>query len=68
MRFEGRTVPVDGSGRRLWPSLARARQAGRGLGAMDAMIAAICPTCDLLLATRNLADFETLGIELHAPL
>jgi hypothetical protein len=68
LRFEGRTVPVDeevadACGRLL----ARARQAGRGLGAMDALIAATCLACDLVLATRNLVDFETLGIELHAP-
>ena len=68
LRFEGRTVPVDeevadACGRLL----ARVRQAGRGLGAMDALIAATCLACDLVLATRNLVDFETLGIELHAP-
>jgi predicted nucleic acid-binding protein len=34
---------------------------------MDALIAATCLACDLVLATRNLVDFETLGIELHAP-
>ena len=47
--------------------LARARQAGRGLGAMDALIAATCLARDLVLATRNLADFDGLGIALHAP-
>jgi toxin FitB len=67
-RFEGRIVPVDGQvadacGRLL----ARARQAGRGLGAMDALIAATCQACDLVLATRNLGDFDGLGVELFAP-
>ena len=67
-RFEGRVVPVDeqvadACGRLL----ARARHAGRGLGAMDALIAATCLACDLVLATRNLADFDGLGIEFHAP-
>jgi predicted nucleic acid-binding protein len=67
-RFAGRIVPVDedvadACGRLL----ARAREAGRGLGAMDALIAATCEACDLVLATHNLADFEDLGIELHAP-
>jgi len=66
--FEGRIVPKDGKvadacGRLL----ARARQAGRGLGAMDALIAATCLACDLVLATRNLADFDGLGIAFHAP-
>jgi len=67
-RFEGRVVPVDeriadACGRLL----ARARQASRGLGAMDALIAATCLACDLVLATRNLADFDGLGVELFAP-
>jgi toxin FitB len=67
-RFEGRIVPVDGEvadacGRLL----ARAGQTGRGLGAIDALIAATCLTCGLVLATRNLADFDGLGIALHAP-
>ena len=67
-RFEGRVVPVDeriadACGRLL----ARARQGGRGLGAMDALIAATCLACDLVLATRNLADFDGLGVELFAP-
>jgi predicted nucleic acid-binding protein len=67
-RFEGRVVPVDeriadACGRLL----ARARQAGRGLGAMDTLIAATCLACDHVLATRNLADFDGLGVELFAP-
>jgi len=68
VRFERRIVPVDGEvadacGRLL----ARARHAGHGLGAMDALIAATCLVCDLVLATRNLADFDGLDIALHAP-
>jgi len=67
-RFEGRIVPVDGQvadacGRLL----ARAWRAGRGLGAMDALIAATCLAGDLVLATRNLSNFDELGVELFAP-
>lgn len=67
-RFEGRIVPVDeevadACGRLL----AQARRAGRGLEAMDALIGATCQARDLALATRNLADFNDLDIELHAP-
>lgn len=67
IRFEGRIVAVDedvadACGRLM----ARARSAGRGLGAMDALIAATSLSCDLVLATRNRADFEALGIGLHA--
>jgi len=66
-RFVERIVPMDGQvadvcGRLL----ARARHAGRGLGAMDALIAGTCLACDLALATRNLRDFDELGIELFA--
>jgi len=65
-RFEERIVPVDrevadACGRLL----ARARRAGHGLGAMDALIAATCLACDLVLTTRNVADFDGLGVELH---
>jgi predicted nucleic acid-binding protein len=35
---------------------------------MDALIAATCLARDLVLATRNLADFDGLDIALHAPL
>jgi len=34
---------------------------------MDALIAAICLACDLVLATRDLGDFNELGVELFAP-
>ena len=56
-RFEGRVVPVDkqvadACGRLL----GRARGgAGRGLGAMDAVISATCVASYLALATRNTA-------------
>jgi predicted nucleic acid-binding protein len=67
-RFERRIVPVDGEvADACGHLLARARQAGRGLGAMDALIAAPCLARDLVLATRNLADFDGLGMALHAP-
>jgi toxin FitB len=68
VRFEGRIVPVDGEvADACGQLLARARRAGRGLGAMDALIAATCLARDLVLATHNLADFEGLGMALHAP-
>ncbi|MGH6680482.1 MAG: PIN domain-containing protein [Bradyrhizobium sp.] len=62
-RFEARILPVDeevpdACGRLL----AQAQQAGRSLGAMDALIAATCLARDLALATRNRADFTVLGI------
>ncbi len=47
--------------------LARARRAGRGVGAMDDLIAATCLARDLILATRNLGDLAELGVELFSP-
>ena len=47
--------------------LARAREAGRRLGAMDALIAATGLACDLALATRNLGDFDEFGVEVFPP-
>ena len=65
-RFERRIVPVDGEvADACGHLLARVLEAGRGLGAMDALIAAACVACDLVLATRNLGDFDGLGIALH---
>jgi len=66
-RFERRVVPVDEEvAEACGRLLAQSRQAGRGLGAMDALIAATCLAYDLALATRNLRDFEGLGVELLA--
>lgn len=41
--------------------------AGRPVGTMDALIAAIARDAGLPIATRNLRDFEGLGIELVNP-
>lgn len=40
---------------------------GRGLSREDAMIAAICSRNECVLATRNVKDFDFLGIELENP-
>lgn len=44
--------------------LAERRAAGLGMSSQDAMIAAICRTRGASLATRNVRDFEGLGIDL----
>lgn len=43
------------------------RQAGRPLDIADGMIAAICRSQRLPLATRNVRDFEGLGVDLINP-
>ena len=42
-------------------------RAGRPMSVADGMIAAIAKTHEARLATRNLADFEGLGLELISP-
>ena len=47
--------------------IAQRRLSGRPIFAMDAMIAAIALTHDMTLATRNIRDFEGLGVRLVNP-
>jgi toxin FitB len=47
--------------------MARGQAAGRPVTAMDACIAATAERHDLTLVTRNVADFEVLGIRLINP-
>jgi predicted nucleic acid-binding protein len=67
-RFEGRVLSVDAEttdarGR----VMARAQAVGRPAGTMDGFIAATAEQHDLTLVTRNVADFDTLGIRLVNP-
>jgi len=67
-RFEGRVLPIDPVIAHAWGNLmARAQAAGRTLGAMDGFIAATALRHDLTLVTRDVADFEALGIRLENP-
>lgn len=47
--------------------LATARKAGRPMSVPDAVMAAIAKTNDCALATRNIKDFQTTGVELFNP-
>lgn len=47
--------------------MARAQAAGRPMGTMDAFIAATAEQHDLTLVTRNVSDFDVLGIGLINP-
>jgi predicted nucleic acid-binding protein len=47
--------------------MGAASRQGRGMSAPDGMIAAIVRVNDGRLATRNLADFQTTGLELISP-
>ncbi len=68
LRFEDRILPVDVNVGDDWGRImARGRAAGRPVAAMDAFIAATSERYKLVLATRNVSDFEALGIRLVNP-
>jgi predicted nucleic acid-binding protein len=67
-RFENRILPIDAKVGDCWGRvMARGQDAGRPVAPMDAFIAATSEWYDLVLATRNVSDFEALGIRLINP-
>lgn len=67
-RFETRVISVDAEIANSWGRvMARAQAAGRPVGTMDAFIAATAEHHDLALVTRNVRDFDALGIQLINP-
>ena len=67
-RFEHRVLPVDESVALSWGDLmGKAKRSGRGLSSMDGLIAATAIAHGLTLATRNIRDFDGLGIEVFNP-
>lgn len=66
--FDGRVLPVTQVIADRWGALAGRRQlAGRPLGAPDGLIAATALEHGLTLVTRNVRDFEGLGLNLFDP-
>jgi predicted nucleic acid-binding protein len=66
--FPGRVLPVTQPIAALWGRLDGMRQlSGRPLGAPDGMIAATAIEHDLTLVTRNVKDFERLGVSILNP-
>lgn len=67
-RFEARVLPIDAGIADGWGRvMARRQAAGRPVGTMDAFIAATVEAHDLTLVTRNVSDFDGLGIRLINP-
>ena len=67
-RFDGRILAIDVRVARAWGALmTRAQSRGFALGAMDGFFAATALVLGLTLVTRNLKDFDGLGIQLLDP-
>ena len=66
--FAGRVLPFDSAAARTYAEIAASRRAtGRPVAQADAQIAAIARSRGMALATRNVRDFENMGIELLDP-
>jgi predicted nucleic acid-binding protein len=67
-RFEDRVLDVDSQVAEAWGRImARSQRAGQTLAPIDAFFAATAESHALTLSTRNVRDFEGLGITLHNP-
>ena len=61
--FEDRVLPFDSDAARAYGHIAAARRsAGRPVASADCQIAAIAAARRMRLATRNVRDFEDMGI------
>ena len=67
-RFEARVLPIDAETADTWGHvMARGRTGGRPVGTMDAFIAATAERHHLTLVTRDVSDFDVLGIRVINP-
>ncbi|MEI8396198.1 MAG: type II toxin-antitoxin system VapC family toxin [Rhodospirillaceae bacterium] len=67
-QFEGRILPFDHGAAVIWGTLmGEGDRNGRPRSAADAQIAATALRHGLGIATRNLADFEDMGVTLINP-
>jgi len=67
-RFAGRVLDVDRRVADAWGSvMARGQRSGRTLTVMDAFFAATAKSHDMTLVTRNVRDFDGLGVPVLDP-
>ncbi|HNR46423.1 MAG TPA: type II toxin-antitoxin system VapC family toxin [Anaerolineaceae bacterium] len=67
-RFAGRMVTIDAPTMHQWGSLtARMEALGQPLGLMDSLIIASALQHNLIVATRNVADFLPGGVQVINP-
>ncbi len=66
--FDNRILPFDRAAARAYADIAAARRsAGRTIAPNDCQIAAIARSRGMAVATRNIRDFEGVGIQLVDP-
>jgi predicted nucleic acid-binding protein len=66
--FDGRILPFDTEAAAAYAEMfAARRKAGRPSGTVDLMLAAIARVCGGSVVTRNVADFEGLGVVVVNP-
>ncbi|MFC5384599.1 VapC toxin family PIN domain ribonuclease, partial [Aquamicrobium segne] len=66
--FAGRVLPFDREGADTYATLAvERRQSGRPISQFDAQIAGIALSRGAAVATRNVADFEGIGLTIIDP-
>ncbi len=67
-RFDGRTLSFDLDSAAFYADLVADRvRSGRPISTADGQIAAICRQHAATLATRNIRDFEGMGLDLINP-
>lgn len=66
--FSDQVLPVDVAAAEHYAIIASARErSGRPISGFDALIAAVCRARGAALATRNLPDFDGIGIDVIDP-
>lgn len=64
--FSKRTIPIDASIADRWGRLT-AKNPNLGRRSIDALLAATAQEYDLVVATRNIRDFDHIGVQLSNP-
>jgi toxin FitB len=66
--FADQVLPVDSAAAEHYAIIASSRErAGKPISGFDALIAAVCRSLGAALATRNVSDFDAVGIETIDP-